>query len=83
MVGLMNNELGGMWKELQPKRGIILTNGWTDGMSKITKTSSRIEHHIFHSSMVRWTASVVEWSEFLAANPEVLGSIPGAARFSE
>jgi hypothetical protein len=29
------------------------------------------------------TASVVQWSDFLAANPEVLCSIPGAARFSE
>jgi hypothetical protein len=26
---------------------------------------------------------VVWWSEFLAANPEVLGSIPGAIKFSE
>jgi hypothetical protein len=29
------------------------------------------------------TASVVWWSEFLATDPEVLGSIPGASRFSE
>jgi hypothetical protein len=29
------------------------------------------------------TASVVWWSEFLAIDPEVLGSIPGAIRFSE
>jgi hypothetical protein len=29
------------------------------------------------------TASVVWWSEFLAANIEVPGSIPGATRFSE
>jgi hypothetical protein len=29
------------------------------------------------------TASVVLWSEFLATDPEVLGSIPGATRFSE
>jgi hypothetical protein len=29
------------------------------------------------------TASVVSWSEFLATDPEVLGSIPGASRFSE
>jgi hypothetical protein len=29
------------------------------------------------------TASVVYWSEFLAAKPEVPGSIPGATRFSE
>jgi hypothetical protein len=27
-------------------------------------------------------ASVVEWSEFLAANPEDLDSIPGATKFS-
>jgi hypothetical protein len=26
---------------------------------------------------------VVYWSEFLATDPEVLGSIPGATRFSE
>jgi hypothetical protein len=31
----------------------------------------------------RWTASLVQWSEFLATDPEVLGSIPGATRFSE
>jgi hypothetical protein len=29
------------------------------------------------------TASVVYWSEFLAADPEVFGSIPGYTRFSE
>jgi hypothetical protein len=29
------------------------------------------------------TASVVYWSEFLATDPEVLGSIPGASTFSE
>jgi hypothetical protein len=29
------------------------------------------------------TASVVYWSEFLAIDPEVLGSIPGATKFSE
>jgi hypothetical protein len=29
------------------------------------------------------TASVVYWSEFLGTDPEVLGSIPGATRFSE
>jgi hypothetical protein len=26
---------------------------------------------------------VVQWSEFLATDPEVRGSIPGATRFSE
>jgi hypothetical protein len=29
------------------------------------------------------TASMVYWSEFLATDPEVSGSIPGATRFSE
>jgi hypothetical protein len=29
------------------------------------------------------TASVVWWPEFLATDPEVLGSIPGASRFSD
>jgi hypothetical protein len=29
------------------------------------------------------TASVVYWSEFLATDPEVLGSIPGDSRFFE
>jgi hypothetical protein len=29
------------------------------------------------------TASAVKWSEFLAPDPEVPGSIPGATRFSE
>jgi hypothetical protein len=29
----------------------------------------------------RMTASVVWWSDFLAANPEVPGSIPGTTRF--
>jgi hypothetical protein len=31
---------------------------------------------------IQTTASVVLWSEFLATDPEVLGSIPGAFRFS-
>jgi hypothetical protein len=29
------------------------------------------------------TASVVWWPEFLATDPDVRGSIPGATRFSE
>jgi hypothetical protein len=29
------------------------------------------------------TVSVVYWSDFLTADPEVPGSIPGAVRFSE
>jgi hypothetical protein len=29
------------------------------------------------------TASVVYWSQFLATDPEVPGSIPGATSFSE
>jgi hypothetical protein len=47
------------------------------------------EYQIFnnHCTYVRYvvilTASVVKWSEFLATDPEVSGSIPGATRFSE
>jgi hypothetical protein len=33
--------------------------------------------------LITLTASVVEWSEFLATDPEVLNSIPGTSRFSE
>jgi hypothetical protein len=33
--------------------------------------------------MFTLTAAVVSWSEFLAAEPEVPGSVPGATRFSE
>jgi hypothetical protein len=32
---------------------------------------------------MKWTASVVSWSEFLATDPEVPGSLPGATRFSD
>jgi hypothetical protein len=38
----------------------------------------------FIRPLYNWlTASVVYWSEFLATDPEVAGSIPGATRFSE
>jgi hypothetical protein len=30
-----------------------------------------------------WTANVVKWSEFLATDSEVPGSIPDSTRFSE
>jgi hypothetical protein len=36
-----------------------------------------------HNLPLLETASVVYWSKFLAANPEVPGSIPGDTRFSE
>jgi hypothetical protein len=36
-----------------------------------------------HLHLFILTASVVWWSEFLAANVEVSGSISGATRFSE
>jgi hypothetical protein len=38
---------------------------------------------IIASSREAVTASVVKWSEFLATDPEVPDSIPGATRFSE
>jgi hypothetical protein len=39
-----------------------------------------------HTGLLRgWVknASVVRWSEFLATDPEIPDSIPGAIRFSE
>ena len=38
---------------------------------------------IFSFILEYWTASVVSWSEFLATDTEVSGSIPGSTRFSE
>jgi hypothetical protein len=29
------------------------------------------------------TTSVVQWLEFLTTDPDILGSIPGATKFSE
>jgi hypothetical protein len=37
--------------------------------------SKNIHYHL--------TSSVVQWSEFVATDPEVPGSIPSATRFSE
>jgi len=39
--------------------------------------------NLIHVSVCYRTASVVYWSEFLATDTEVPGSIPGATRFSE
>jgi hypothetical protein len=40
---------------------------------------------IYYSRLVQYakTASVVYWSEFLTAEEEVSGSIPGTTRYSE
>ena len=38
---------------------------------------------IMSSRIIFRTASVVQWSEFLATDTEVSGSNPGATRFSE
>jgi hypothetical protein len=43
----------------------------------------KIELLLRASTRAMGTASVVWWSEFLAADPKVSGSIPGATRFSE
>jgi hypothetical protein len=43
----------------------------------------RLGHNCFLPNIFQFTASVVYWSEFLATDPEVLGSITGASRFSE
>jgi hypothetical protein len=36
-----------------------------------------------HGSRIIIAASVVQWSEFQATDPEIPGSIPSATRFSE
>jgi hypothetical protein len=54
----------------QPKQAMV-ANGMFEG------------NLIFINGLLWWTASVVWWSEFLSADPEVPGSIPGATRFSE
>jgi hypothetical protein len=43
----------------------------------------RYELNLYMLCRRKWTASVVQWSESLAADPEVPSSIPGATRFSE
>jgi hypothetical protein len=52
------------------------------GMRTVQRCGVVHQNNFFVLS-ISWTASVVYWSEFLAADPEVPGSIPGAARFSE
>jgi hypothetical protein len=50
---------------------------------RIPPYSSLVEIQKFCWMLVKAkTASVVQWSEFLTANPEVLGSISGATKFS-
>jgi hypothetical protein len=46
------------------------------GETVTTKNLREVKERFF-------TASVVSWSEFVATNTEVPGSIPGATRFSE
>jgi hypothetical protein len=44
---------------------------------------SRQPCNISNKFEVFMTASVVQWSEFPATDPEIPGSIPGATGFSE
>jgi hypothetical protein len=39
--------------------------------------------NLLNANYVEMAASAVLWSEFLATDPELPGSIPGATRFSE
>jgi hypothetical protein len=50
--------------------------------SKNQKMFQKLDMLLF-SGEEREKPPVVWWSEFLAANPEVPGAIPGATRFSE
>jgi hypothetical protein len=56
-------------------------------MIKLCSTNSSYSRHcdriMMFSRYLLETASVVEWSEFLATDPGVLGSIFGVSRFSK
>jgi hypothetical protein len=69
-----------------PVRGSgLLTVGQmvTRGILHSLNTFHNVWILVSHSCDSGQTASVVWWSEFLAANPEVPGAILSATRFSE
>ena len=61
----------------EPSPMILLSEVYSDG----TRRGTINRFLMFNYS--RRTASVVYWSEFLATDTEVSGSIPGTTRFSE
>jgi hypothetical protein len=60
-----------------------LTVGGDVSPTRWPRSTPRKHFLLFLSLALISTASVVQWSDFLAADPEVPGSIRGAARFSE
>jgi hypothetical protein len=59
------------------------TDGRNNNNNKLAKCNDTNMDYCTLINNTLDTASVVWWSEFLAANPEVPGSIPCATRFSE
>ena len=53
------------------------------GYNRWKQLSGQKVQNYFLKYVSEWTASVVQWSEFLATDTEVSGSIPEATRFSE
>jgi hypothetical protein len=70
-----------------PKDSIIteeMQNGITRWQEQWpSSTKGALSKFVSRTLQGGWTASVVYWSEFLATDTEVPGSIPGATRFSE
>jgi hypothetical protein len=61
-----------------------LPDQWKESITvPIYKKGDKTECSNYRGISLLSTASVVYWSEFLAIDPKVLGSIPGASRFSE
>jgi hypothetical protein len=80
------------WSSLSPKvwwarvinlllqnRGIFITSAATCPHHADTVRCKQLSHTV----IIPRIASEVQWSEFLATDPEVPGSIPGSIRFSE
>jgi hypothetical protein len=69
-------------------RGGTLWGGWSRHHTASQKAAGPIYNDVIDFFLIyltfpaRPTASVVQWPEFLAVNPEVPGSIPSATKFS-
>jgi hypothetical protein len=69
--------------DTEPRRSSDYSNKYVSG-DCIFVLFAKFSFILFNLAFgVYSTASVVYWSESLATNPEVPGSIPGATRFPE
>jgi hypothetical protein len=68
---------------ISQKIEFFLTTAVRTPESTVRELPSSTVFDLMKLKITRKTASVVYWSEFLATDPEVPGSIPGTTRFSE